>query len=482
MLATRRSMLSALLGAPAAALAQTIRSADGVYTGFKADNVPERTECGLGALMPWAGALWAVTYNSHLAGTGTGLGLYRIGEDLEAERVHVHDGTHANRLIHHETNQCLIGPYVIDSKGEWRFIPEFRNHRLTATMRHLSAPAEKVYYRTMEGLFFEMDLATRKPVLISDLAREMNISTRPHFKGRYTAQQRVVVSNNGFYEYGDRQAGLFEYDGKRWKRLREKPYMDVAARENMGNVLFASGCERMPAMGGEHHPLLSAPRPVRCDRSRRERRRWDRCLPRPRHRRVKVSKRSKESKGQPELSGSLKERGGRSAPAPPRFSKALSASRFCTLHLSSGPPTSCWTGRFVGSKRRDSCASCKRGGSAHENGPTTIPGRSAKGTEQCVPFDVLTKRSIQAVPFGGAFRRGPFGGAGAFRGGLVVAIVSRVPGGRLLGRASAGVPVLHMSVARARAQGWELGASRSRRARENTWDPAQMINPSRLVR
>lgn len=248
MTATRRSILSALLGIPAAAFAQTKRRADGVYVGLKADNVPERTECGVGALMPWADALWAVTYNSHMAGTGTGLGLYRIDEDLNAERVHVHDGTHANRLIHHETNQCLIGPYVIDSKGEWRFIPDFRNHRLTATMRHLSAPAEKVYYQTMEGLFFEMDLSTRKPVLISDLAREMNISARPHFKGGYTAQQRVVVSNNGFYEYGDIQAGLFEYDGKRWSRLADKPYMDVAARENLGNVLFASGWDEASAV------------------------------------------------------------------------------------------------------------------------------------------------------------------------------------------------------------------------------------------
>lgn len=241
-------MLYALLGIPAAALAQTTRSSDGIHVGFKADNVPERTECGVGALMPWADALWAVTYNSHMPGTGTGLGLYRIGEDLRAERVHVHDGTHANRLIHHETNQCLIGPYVIDAKGNWRFIPEFRNHRLTATMRHLKDPAGKVYYQTMEGLLFEMDLATLKPSLVSDAAREMNLTARPHFKGGCTAQGRVVVSNNGFYEYGEQQAGLFEYDGKAWRRLSDKPYMDVAARENMGNVLFASGWDEASAV------------------------------------------------------------------------------------------------------------------------------------------------------------------------------------------------------------------------------------------
>lgn len=241
-------MLSALLGVPVVTLAQTTRIADGMHVGFKADNVPERTECGVGALMPWADAVWAVTYNSHMAGTGTGLGLYRLGEDLKAERVHVHDGTHANRLIHHETNQCLIGPYIIDAKGNWQFIPEFKNHRLTATMRHLKDPGGKVYYQTMEGLLSEMDLTTRKPVLVSDVARKMSLAARPHFKGGCTAQGRVVVSNNEFYEYGEEQAGLFEYDGKAWKRLSNKPYMDVAARENMGNVLFASGWDEASAV------------------------------------------------------------------------------------------------------------------------------------------------------------------------------------------------------------------------------------------
>ena len=69
----------------------------------------------------------------------------------------------------------------------------------------------------------------------------MNLKLRPHFKGGYTAQNRVVVTNNGFYEYGETSAGLFEYDGKKWTRLSDKPHMDVAARENMGNVMFASG-------------------------------------------------------------------------------------------------------------------------------------------------------------------------------------------------------------------------------------------------
>jgi hypothetical protein len=52
----------------------------------------------------------------------------------------------------------------------------------------------------------------------------------------------VVVANNGFYEYGEEGAGLFEWDGKGdWRRLSGKPHMDVAGRMNMHEVVFATG-------------------------------------------------------------------------------------------------------------------------------------------------------------------------------------------------------------------------------------------------
>ncbi len=238
---SRRAILAALAGSGSAALAQSFLP--GIPdVGFRADNVPERTECGIGALMPWADGLYAITYNSHKKATGTGLGLYRMDENLKLEKLHLHNGTHANRLVHHESNQCFIGPYVIDSGGQWKFIEAFEDHRLTSTMRHLTDPANRVYFQTMEGLLFEMDVRSVKPKLLFDLTKEMNISQRPHFKGGYTAQNRVVVTNNGFYAYGDENAGLFEWDGgKSWRRLSNKPHMDVAARQNMGNVLFSTG-------------------------------------------------------------------------------------------------------------------------------------------------------------------------------------------------------------------------------------------------
>jgi hypothetical protein len=236
---TRRSLISLLGASP---LAAQSRTAGLPNVGLKAETGPPRSECGVGALMPWADVLWAVTYNSHMKATGTGLGLYAIDDQLNPKLVHVHDGTHANRLIHRESSTCFIGPYAIDARGNWKFIKEFENHRLTATMRHLTDPANRVYVQTMEGLFFEMDVNDLKPRQMFDLIKEVKLAKRPHFKGAHTGQGRVLVANNGFYEFGEDGAGLYEWDGKGpWRKLSGKPHMDCAGRRDMHEVVFCTG-------------------------------------------------------------------------------------------------------------------------------------------------------------------------------------------------------------------------------------------------
>jgi len=194
--------------------------------------------------MPWADNLWAVTYVSSRSPTvrsGSGTGLYEIDENLKIRQRHVSNGVYANRLVHQESNQVFIGPYVIDMEGNIRIIKDLLDYRLTATMRHLSDPANRVYMLTMEGLLFELDVESLKPRLLVNLVKELGISKRPHFKGGFTGQGRVVVANNGSYRYGDTLAGLIEWDGKKWNTLSRKPHMDCAGRENMGNVIFCTG-------------------------------------------------------------------------------------------------------------------------------------------------------------------------------------------------------------------------------------------------
>ena len=236
----RREWMAGLLAAPALAWGQS-QTGNLPNVGLKSDTGPARSECGVGALMPWADSLWAVTYNSHTRRTGTGLGLYRIGDDLKGERVHVHDGTHANRFVHKESNQAFIGPYAIDTAGKWRFIDDLKDIRLTATMKHLKDPANLVYMLGMEGEFYEVDVSTLKVRLLENLTKTLALPRVPHFKGAYTGQGRVTVANNGYYGFGEENPGLAEFDGSKWRVLSMKPHMECMGRENMGNVIFTTG-------------------------------------------------------------------------------------------------------------------------------------------------------------------------------------------------------------------------------------------------
>jgi hypothetical protein len=95
------------------------------------------------------------------APTGNGTGLYEIDNNLVLKK-HPESvvGTYANRIIHTQSMQLAIGPYLIDTLGNVRLIKEFKEHRLAATMTHLTNPQNKLYYLAMEGEFFEVDVYT----------------------------------------------------------------------------------------------------------------------------------------------------------------------------------------------------------------------------------------------------------------------------------------------------------------------------------
>lgn len=150
-------------------------------------------ESGIGALPPWAGRLWFITYSPHQA-SGSDDKLYELDDALNLTvRPASIGGTPANRMIHRESNQLFIGPYAIDADRHVRAIPyETMYGRHTATARHLSEPEQKVLYFDMEGLVYEVDVETL----------EVNLPYRRavpgwHAKGAYTSQGRFVVANNG---------------------------------------------------------------------------------------------------------------------------------------------------------------------------------------------------------------------------------------------------------------------------------------------
>jgi len=216
---------------------------------------PQRSETGIGALMPWAGKLWYVSYVSSGPGSGSGTGLFAIDDDLRIER-HPESvvGTYANRMVHPESLQLFIGPHVIDAEGQVRTIRAIQDYRLTATMPHLFDRENMVYVLGMEGHFWEVNVHTLEATLIANLTEVLEIpeGAQPHFKGGYTAQGRVVVANNTYDERdfaGEWQTGrLAEWDGDQWRILERTGFNEVMARGNWDQVIFATGWDRASAI------------------------------------------------------------------------------------------------------------------------------------------------------------------------------------------------------------------------------------------
>ena len=233
---------------------KSIFNAGGVIPSLclKAELGPPRSECGVGALMAWADRLWAISYVSSSGKSGRGTGLYEIDEELNmTKRMEGRTGTYTNRMVHYPSNQLIIGPHIIDEKRKIRTIEELVDVRICATMKHLSDEANKVYILGMEGEFYELNVYTGKTKFISDIKSELKLPF-VHFKAGYTNFGKVIVADNSYdaLEFqGKRDAGcLAEWDGRKWTKLENSPFVEVTGRGNFGNTIFASGWDRASAI------------------------------------------------------------------------------------------------------------------------------------------------------------------------------------------------------------------------------------------
>jgi len=219
-------------------------------------------EVGIGAITPWANQLWLVTYSPHQP-NGSADKLYSIDKDLN---IIVHPesigGTPANRMIHKESNQLITSNYFIDVNGKVRTIPfSVMPGRMTATARHLTDPANKVYFYDMEGKVYEVDVHS---LAVNKLFEKPVPGW--HGKGAYTAQGRLVVANNGedaifkltkdMLKVGDvpktpeEKGVLATWDGTTWKIIERKQFTDVTGpggiygSPNDKSPLWAIGWDR----------------------------------------------------------------------------------------------------------------------------------------------------------------------------------------------------------------------------------------------
>lgn len=221
-----------------------------------------RSETGIGALMPWADRLWFVTYVAHKSGSDTGL--FYIDCDF---KLHKHPasvvGTYANRMVHHETDQVIIGPHAIDAAGTVRTFEPLIRTRLTATCRHLTDPANKVYFLGMEGEWYQANVRDLSVTQLGDLRQELALSpdARPHFKDAFTRHGKVVVANNSYYpeDFTDPSGcdgRLAEWDGQAWTILERTQFNTVQGRAggSLGPATFAFGQDRASALMNVHLP------------------------------------------------------------------------------------------------------------------------------------------------------------------------------------------------------------------------------------
>lgn len=239
----------------------TKKSFSGVYPHLAVFNQSEG-ECGIGAVVQWAGKLWYLTYCPHAPG-GSPDKLYSINPAMD-ETIHPESigGTPAGRLIHKESNQLIMGPYVIGADGNIRVVPaDLMPGRLTAVCRHLADPEHKVYVYDMEGAFYELDVYTLE-------VKRLFVKPVPgwHGKGMYKAQGRVVISNNGERDVPgtetshfqvedlpkdpDRAGCLAEWDGKDWTNIERKQHTEITGpggiygNEAENDPIWATGWDK----------------------------------------------------------------------------------------------------------------------------------------------------------------------------------------------------------------------------------------------
>jgi hypothetical protein len=235
-------------------------------------------ECGIGAVVPWAGRLWYLTYTSHQLGRGSDQ-LFSVAPDRSIEaRPESAGGTHACRFIHRPSNQLFIGCYAIAADGTVRVIDRDKlPGRLTAIAAHLTDPANKVYYYTQECSLYEVDVHSLEATLLF-------VKPLPgwHAKGAYTAQGVLVVAHNGeepgpspFWSvdyanlgevvheveahlktpitYGPEEQGVLgEWDGREWRVIARRQFNDVmgaggggiASSDQTDEPIWAQGWDR----------------------------------------------------------------------------------------------------------------------------------------------------------------------------------------------------------------------------------------------
>ncbi len=216
------------------------KSFSGIYPHLAVTN-DVNSECGIGAVVLYAGRLYWITYPAS-APKGGGGKLYSTDGSLKLfEHPESVGGTHANRHIHAATGKLVIGAHVIAPDGTVKSFDVAKLFgRITGTGDSLNNPGEWVYINTMEDGFYEANVNTlevrclRRDMIWEMANRESRLAAAKeklfgdHGKGGYTAQGVFIRSNNAH------MGVLAEWNGKgdaqkreSWRVIDRNKYTEV---------------------------------------------------------------------------------------------------------------------------------------------------------------------------------------------------------------------------------------------------------------
>jgi len=253
------------------------RCVSGVYPHLAMYN--NEGECGTGAVVPWADRLWVITYAPHMP-KGSSDKFYEITPGLQQiVRPESIGGTPANRLIHRESQQLFIGPYAVDAARNVRTIPYTKMYgRHTGIARHLTDPANKIVYATMEEGIYEVDVHTLDVTeqwadeQVGKAASETVTGAAPrrhanlpgyHGKGFYSGQGLLIYANNG--DHASKALSdptvpsgcLASWDGKAaaWTLVRRNQFTEVTGPGGIEGSASPSS-DPVWSIGWDHRSLI----------------------------------------------------------------------------------------------------------------------------------------------------------------------------------------------------------------------------------
>lgn len=211
----------------------------GIYPHLSVSGI-HPSENGIGAVVPWAGRLYFITYLAGMNVDGAKR-LFELDGRLELKPLGepFYGGSIACRMVHEPTGQLILGPYLLDRRGALRQIrvSQVMPMHLSAVARHPADP-HKVYFFGLAQERSLVDISGSEPYLTADavtiLPRLSEIQKQRfgfvahHGKGLYSGQGKIIHASNGRPDARTPlpAGSLMEWDGNDGWQLIRRAQMD----------------------------------------------------------------------------------------------------------------------------------------------------------------------------------------------------------------------------------------------------------------